>query len=198
MIEHACQRCQCLGCQSPLEANATSRVTQPQRGPPWPIQQTDQMQQPGRHPTGKAKPTENNSRSKKSNSDPNPRPLRNQYRSLDTARQNASGNRRHQEGANWPIAETVLSIDVLTCWCVLSSSRSAGGRTPLVRLHEMRCEPGIGFRSSDDSVCCSRPDQEEPQEPADQVQGPLPEVPLHPGPQGFGQGREAEAELAAQ
>ena len=45
---------------------------------------------------------------------------------------------------------------------------------------------------------CSRPDQEEQQEPADQVQGPLPEVPLHPGPQGLGEGREAQAEPAAQ
>lgn len=42
----------------------------------------------------------------------------------------------------------------------------------------------------------SRPDQEERQEPADQVQGPLPPQPLHPRPEGFRQGRQAQAEPA--
>lgn len=43
---------------------------------------------------------------------------------------------------------------------------------------------------------CSRRDQEEQEVAADQVQGPLPAVPVHPRPQGLRQGREAKAELA--
>lgn len=42
----------------------------------------------------------------------------------------------------------------------------------------------------------SRPHQEERQEPADQVQGPLPQEPLHPCPEGLREGRQAQAEPA--
>jgi hypothetical protein len=39
----------------------------------------------------------------------------------------------------------------------------------------------------------SRRYQEEPQDPADQVQGPLLYQPVHPCPEGFRQGRQAQA-----
>lgn len=39
----------------------------------------------------------------------------------------------------------------------------------------------------------SRPDQEEQEGQQRQVQGPMPEAPLHPGAQGLRQGREAQA-----
>ena len=42
----------------------------------------------------------------------------------------------------------------------------------------------------------SRPDQAQPQVPADQVQGPLPPHPLLPCPEGLRQGRQAQAEPA--
>jgi hypothetical protein len=42
----------------------------------------------------------------------------------------------------------------------------------------------------------SRPHQEERQDPADQVQGPLPPQPLHSCPEGLRQGRQAQAEPA--
>lgn len=44
--------------------------------------------------------------------------------------------------------------------------------------------------------CFSRPDQAQPQVPADQVQGPLPAFHLHPRPEGLRQGRQAQAEPA--
>lgn len=44
----------------------------------------------------------------------------------------------------------------------------------------------------------SRADQEEPEDQQHQVQGPLPEAPLHLGSQGHRQGREAQAEPSPQ
>lgn len=43
----------------------------------------------------------------------------------------------------------------------------------------------------------SRPDQAQPQVPADQVQGPLPALRLLPCPEGLRQGRQAQAEPAS-
>lgn len=42
----------------------------------------------------------------------------------------------------------------------------------------------------------SCPHQAQPQDPAGQVQGPLPALRLHPCPEGLRQGRQAQAELA--
>lgn len=43
------------------------------------------------------------------------------------------------------------------------------------------------------SNCHSCTDKAQPQERTDQVQGPVPEEPLHPRPQGLREGREAQA-----
>ena len=40
-------------------------------------------------------------------------------------------------------------------------------------------------------------DKEEQEVQPDQVQGPMPPIPLYPRPQGFGQGGKAKAELAS-
>jgi hypothetical protein len=58
-------------------------------------------------------------------------------------------------------------------------------------------EPGKLVKIDADCSMFSCAHQEEPQVPADQVQGSLPEEPLHPCPEGLRQGRQAQAEPAS-
>jgi hypothetical protein len=91
-----------------------------------------------------------------------------------------------------------------------SSSRSAVARTLRVRIRcsQRKGRPGgegknlNDFRKRGDRMemkrisitnlfSFSRADQEEQEGPQHQVQGPMPEAPLHPGAQGQREGREA-------
>lgn len=59
------------------------------------------------------------------------------------------------------------------------------------RAHLINCDLN-GHRKL--TVSCRRPDQKEQKDQPDKVQGAVQAQPLHPGAQGFRQGRQAEAE----
>lgn len=83
-----------------------------------------------------------------------------------------------------------------------SSSRSAGGRMPPVcnnRNRRQKHEPlGTNVNLTALIFFCSRPDQEEQEDLPDQVQGPMLQAPVHAGPEGRREGREAQAVAAPQ
>ena len=129
----------------------------------------------------------------------NPPPDQNQPSRPKTRRhsQNAAGTVRYQEG-QYPIRSRCLRALIdLNC----SSSRSAGGRTPRVRLSSLeltRRTPGrtLPVRGARLLTFATRSgsDQEEQEGEPVQVQGPVPAPPVHARPQGCREGREAEAE----
>ena len=92
------------------------------------------------------------------------------------------------------VGEEILPGPVANKIAVSSSSRSAGARTRAVRteFRETDDEPVafgkdwdvIFFSNTEPFLSYSRPDQEERQVLADQVQGPMLEAPLHPRPEG--------------
>ena len=100
------------------------------------------------------------------------------------------------------VGEEILPGPVANKIAVSSSSRSAGARTRAVRTEFReagrrtcrfweRLGCNFPFLTRNFFLSYSRPDQEERQVLADQVQGPMLEAPLHPRPEGLRQGREA-------